>query len=89
MITTVIEDIVFFLLMFSMYLLTFAACFHLVGVDISSYGRMNPLLAHFFAVLRGAMGDFAMIDMYNGFDLIKDANAEEESDKYRYSQTIM
>ena len=79
MITTVLQDIVFFLFMFSMYLLTFACCFHLADVDIASYGRMNPLLAHIFAVLRCAMGDFAMIDMYNGFDLVKDAHAEDES----------
>ena len=72
-----------------MYLLTFAVCFHLVGVDIAAYGRMNELLAHIFAVLRCAMGDFAMIDMYFGFDLLVDMNSDDETQKYRYSQTIM
>ena len=85
MITTVMKDILFFLVMFSMYLLTFAICFHLVDVDIAAYGRMNELLAHIFSVLRCAMGDFAMIDMYLGFDLIVDNNSDDEEQKYRYS----
>lgn len=35
------------------------------------------------------MGDFAMIDMYLGFDIIKNADAESDEDKYRHSETIM
>lgn len=89
MITTVLQDIVFFLVMFSMYLLTFAACFHLVGVDIACYGRMNEFVAHLIGVLRCAMGDFAMIDMALGFDLLQDPEAVVESERFRYSQTIM
>ena len=89
MITTVINEIMFFILMFAMYLVTFGACFHLVDVDITAYGRMNELLAHILGVLRCAMGDFAMIDMYHGFDL---RNAKEEAHVhgvYRQSKSIV
>ena len=41
MITNVVQEIGYFLVMFEMYLLTFAICFHIVDVDIASYGRMN------------------------------------------------
>jgi len=52
------------------------------------YGRCPRLIAHILAMLRCAMGDFAPIDMYQTYDLIKDPNAEGD-DKYIHSYTLV
>jgi len=69
MITNVVEQIGFFIVMFSMYLVTFATCFQIFEVSTTPYGRMNKFLSHFFAVVRCSMGDFSIIDMFEGFDV--------------------
>ena len=56
------------MLLFSVFLLTFAECNHIMEVDISAYGRAPGILAHFFGVLRLAMGDQANVDPYESFD---------------------
>jgi hypothetical protein len=70
MLITVCSEVVFFMMLFSIFLLTFAECNHIMEVDISAYGRLHPLLSHFLAMLRCAMGDFSVIDPYQGFDII-------------------
>ena len=64
MVITVVNEIIYFLLLFTIFLLTFAECNHIIDIDVSAYGRSPPLLAHFFSVLRLSMGDQAMLDMY-------------------------
>ena len=85
MLITVIHDIFHFMVLFLLFLLTFAASFHALEVDISLYGRTPPLMAYSIAVLRCAMGDFSIIHMTQGFDLIDDPEAYGE-DKYRFTQ---
>jgi len=55
-----------------------------VDVDITSYGRMPPLLAHFISTLRTAYGDFSMIDPKQGFDL-----SDAETGEKIYSRNMM
>lgn len=62
MVITVVNEVMYFILIFSVFLLTFGECLHIVDVDVSAYGRTPALLAHFFGVLRVAMGDQAIVD---------------------------
>jgi hypothetical protein len=70
MLITVCNEVIFFMVLFSIFLLTFAECNHVLLVDISAYGRTRPLLSHFITMLRCAMGDFSLIDPYQTFDMI-------------------
>ena len=70
MMIQVVTDVKNFVLIFLIFNLTFAECFHIVNVDVSSYGRMPELLSLTISVLRAAMGDFSIIDPYVGFDPI-------------------
>jgi len=69
MFITVVHEIQHFMILFIIFIITFAEAFHVVRIDITPYGRINESLALVIAVLRCAMGDFAMVDMYQGFDL--------------------
>jgi hypothetical protein len=72
--------------------LTFAECFHIVNVDVSSYGRVPELLSLTIAVLRAAMGDFSIIDPYVGFDALDtviDPITGEEIEVHRHSEIIV
>ena len=64
MMMTVVSEVVNFMVLFFIFLMTFAQCNHILEVDHSSYGRMTPIVAHFYMVLRSAMGDFSLIDPY-------------------------
>lgn len=57
MIITVVNEVMYFMLLFSVFLLTFAECNHIVDIDVVSYGRTPKLIGQFFGVLRLAMGD--------------------------------
>jgi len=69
MLITVVNEVVFFLLLFLAFILTFAQSFHIFKVDVEVYGMLPELFGHFLAVLRSSMGDFSMIDPYQSFDL--------------------
>mmetsp|Transcript_27885 Transcript_27885/g.42171 ORF Transcript_27885/g.42171 Transcript_27885/m.42171 type:complete len:122 (+) Transcript_27885:1337-1702(+) len=69
MFITVVKEIYYFMILFSIFLLTFAETFHIVEVDIESYGRVPALLAHLISVLRLSMGDFSLINSTMGFDI--------------------
>ena len=69
MLTTVFNDITYFLLLFLIFLLTFAMCIHVLAVDAGAYGRVPPIFAQVMAELRASMGDMAMLDPYMSFDL--------------------
>lgn len=62
-------DLSYFIILFIIFILTFAECYHIVQIDVSSYGRMPDLLALSLATQRSAFGDFSLIDPYMGFDL--------------------
>lgn len=64
MLITVVNEIVFFFVLFSIFLLTFAECFNLLEVDMGTYGRMPKLMSHIISTLRISMGDFALIDSF-------------------------
>ena len=64
MLVSVCNEVIFFFILFTIFLLTFAECFHIMKVDVSAYGRTHPLVSHFIATLRSSMGDFAMIDPF-------------------------
>jgi hypothetical protein len=78
MLITVVNEIVFFMILFSIFLLTFAECFNLLEVDVTSYGRLPRILAHVISVLRCSMGDFSLIDPYMTFDIIDTTEIEIE-----------
>ena len=62
MISTVIEEIVDFTILFAIFLFAFAEMNHVLDVDITTYGRVRPIIAHVLNALRTAMGDFATLD---------------------------
>lgn len=64
MMIQVVYDVVYFMLLFVIFILTFAECYHIVGVSTEAYGRVEPLFALFLGTLRMAMGDFSLIDPY-------------------------
>ena len=69
MLIIVVNEIVFFFVLFSIFLLTFAECFNLLEVDVSTYGRLPRLMSHILSVLRCSMGDFSLIDSHSTFDM--------------------
>ena len=87
MMIQVVADLNFFMLLFIILILTFAECYHILQVDILSYGRMPAIVAHWIATLRSAYGDFALINPYQGFD-IYDLDLETGEKIYRESQLI-
>jgi hypothetical protein len=64
MISTVVSECVDFMIVFGVFLIAFAEMNHVLEVDIGTYGRVPPLIAHFFNALRTSMGDFATLDPY-------------------------
>lgn len=95
-----VNDVVYFMLLFVIFILTFAECYHIVQVNTESYGRVHDLFALFLGTLRSAMGDFSIIDPKQGFDIqivqyISDTSNEidvqkmAEDPKYRHSLLIV
>jgi hypothetical protein len=74
MIEQVVIDSFFFFLLFFVFLLTFAECYNILKVDTSPYARFPSILGELISTARSSMGDNALIDPYEGFDLydIKD-----------------
>jgi hypothetical protein len=70
MLITVCSEIGYFMLLFGIFIVSFAECNHIMEVDVVSYGRLPELVGHCISILRGAMGDFAMINNNESFDLI-------------------
>jgi len=86
------NDVKMFMFIFLIFNLTFAECFHIVDVDVTSYGRMPELLSLTIAVLRAAMGDFSIIDPYVGFDPVDsyiDPETGQEVETHRHSRMIV
>ena len=88
MVITVVNEVIYFMLLFSVFLLTFAQCNHIIQVDVSAYGRTPDILAHFFGVLRIAMGDQANVDPFETFDrkIVDPATGEKV---YLHSESIV
>lgn len=61
MFITVVNEIFYFMILFSIFLLSFAKSFSVIGVDTTSYGRVPNLFANFIQILRCSMGDFSII----------------------------
>mmetsp|Transcript_2769 Transcript_2769/g.4352 ORF Transcript_2769/g.4352 Transcript_2769/m.4352 type:complete len:174 (+) Transcript_2769:109-630(+) len=87
MLITVVNDISYFMILFALFLFTFAESFHVLEVDVSSYGRAPSLLSYFVAVLRCAMGDFSIIHYTMGFD-IQDEGPDGQLE-YRFNRPQM
>jgi len=64
MLINVIVEIYSFMVLFIIFVLAFAECYHVLEVDITAYGRTQKLMAHAMAVLRMSMGDFSLLDPY-------------------------
>jgi len=47
MFITVVEEIQYFMILFSLFLFTFAESYHVIEVDTTNYGRTPPLFSHF------------------------------------------
>lgn len=88
MLNKVISEVGYFMLLFGLFIITFAECNHVMNVDVSSYGRLPHLVGHFISVLRGAMGDFSMLSPYETFDIIDNPELEGDA-KYRHSYIIL
>ena len=87
MLIQVVMDLSYFIILFIIFILTFAECYHIVQIDVSSYGRMPDLLALSLATQRSSFGDFSLIDPYMGFDLTDEQ--EDGTRVHRHSQVIM
>jgi hypothetical protein len=88
MLEYVINEVVYFMMLFGFFLLTFAECNHIVDVDVTPYGRIPGLIAHFITILRVSMGDFSLLDPGMTFDIIVNPNAVGD-DKYRFHKSIV
>lgn len=75
MMRMVVSDLLFFMILFVFFIFTFAACYQIVQVDGSSYGRINNMFAMFVATVRSSFGDFSLIHPWQGFD-----NFEEDQE---------
>ena len=62
MISTVIEEIVDFTILFAIFLFAFGEMNHVLDVDVNNYGRVPNIISHVLNALRTAMGDFATLD---------------------------
>ena len=69
MLNQVILDVKYFIVLFTLFVVIFAQCFSVLGVDVSSYGRIPHFFAHVLTVYRIAFGDFGLINTNYGFDL--------------------
>ena len=74
------------MVLFLLYVIIFGQCFSVLGVDISSYGRVPELFSNYITVLRIAFGDFALISTWYGFDI---PVSEDEPDKKMHSSFIV
>ena len=72
MLAHVCNEVIYFMMLFGIFLLTFAECNHIVLINISSYGRIPGLVAHLITILRCSMGDFSLLDSDETFDITKD-----------------
>ena len=68
----VIEELYFFLLLFMIFLVAFAECYHILEADVSTYGRTPEFVAHLITCLRVAAGDFAYLDRKTTLDTVDD-----------------
>lgn len=90
MISTVIEEIVDFTVLFVIFLFAFAEMNHVLDVDITTYGRVRPIVAHFLNALRTAMGDFATLDPQQNYDIIVDQELDyDDPARWMFSQGLM
>jgi hypothetical protein len=88
MLASVVNEVVYFMVLFGCFLLTFAECNHIVMVDTSAYNRTPALMAQFFTILRCSMGDFSLIDPFNTFDP-NEKDDEGNIVEYRHSYKVM
>jgi len=58
--------------LFSIFVIVFAACYRVVGVDVTNFGRIPYWLASIIVTLKSAMGDFGLIGSSDGFDVWED-----------------
>jgi hypothetical protein len=86
MLIQVFKDVRTFLVLFLIFILTFAECYRLLDIDTSSYGRVQPLIACFLSVLRSSFGDFSIIDPKMTFDLFTFVDGEKV---YSNTETII
>lgn len=90
MISTVVRESFDFMLLFSVFLVAFAEMNHVLEVDIGTYGRVPPLIAHIFNALRTAMGDFATLDPKMNYDIIVDETLDyNDPERWMFSQNLM
>ena len=86
MLNKVVYDVQYFLVLFLLFVTIFAECFSVLGVDVSSYGRVPHLFAYYVTVVRIAFGDFGLISTYYGFDI---PASEEDPDVKMHSSFIV
>ena len=70
MIEQVVMDVKYFFVLFSIFLLTFGECYHILDIAVEAYGRMPEIAGQSISTLRSAMGDLAMVDSDHSFDII-------------------
>jgi len=61
MMRMVVSDLLFFMILFFFFVFTFAACYQIMQVDGSSYGRINNMLAMIISTIRSSFGEFSII----------------------------
>ena len=70
MLAHVCNEVIHFMMLFGIFLLTFAECNHIVRVNIDSYGRLPGIFAHLIMILRCSMGDYDLLSSNATFDII-------------------
>jgi hypothetical protein len=88
MLSHVVHEVTTFMMLFGIFILTFAECNAIVQVDIASYGRLPGIIAHFIDVLRCSMGDFHVIDAKKTFDIVLGYD-DDGNEIYRFSNEIV
>lgn len=80
----IVSDVRYFMIIFFFFISAFALSFHLVSVDHTTYGRIPELLALSFSTLRCAMGDFSILNLRYGFDLMDQVDIEADDPEYEF-----
>ena len=94
MIEQVIIDSGYFFCLFFVFVLTFAECYNILNVDVGVYKRQPSIFGQCFNALRSAMGDLALIDPFESFDIkekppYSSTAAAWPEPKYRHSLEIV
>ena len=89
MMSKVAKDLITFMLLFSFFIFTFASSYQIVQVDDSVYGRLPSFVGMILSTYRSSLGDFAIIDLFQGFDYWTASDEDPNEKIYLHSLSIV